>query len=551
MCGILLLLNNTQSEEKIISNFSKGKARGPESNNIKFLHNDKAIFGFHRLAINGLKDSANQPMTIDGYTLICNGEIYNYRELHTYFAIENSTGSDCEIIIHLYKKYGIEQTLRFLDGVFAFALFDRAQNKIVVARDLFGVRPLFMSEINSIEFGVASEIKMLADSSSYNQTIKPFAPGTYSIYEFVSSPLSSVRDVWTKSVQNKPFDVISPPLNYNINTEEHAFALIKTNLMYAVKKRFFTTDRPIACLLSGGLDSSLITALINKLSVESGQPRPLETYSIGLRGSEDLKYARQVADFLGTKHTEIICSEEEFLAAIPTVIYNIESYDTTTVRASVGNYLVAKYIAEHSDAKVIFNGDGSDEVCRGYLYFHLAPDALAFDQECRRLLKDIHLFDVLRSDRSISSNGLEARTPFLDKTFVHSYLSIPPHLRFVKGRCEKYLLRKAFESMNILPKEVLWRTKEAFSDGVSSQKKSWYEIIQSNMNTRPPVMLSGASLIFNIPITKEQQYYRYLFERHYKAFGNVIPYFWMPKFTNATDSSARTLNIYWKTCATE
>ena len=212
MCGILLLLNNTQSEEKIISNFSKGKARGPESNNIKFLHNDKAIFGFHRLAINGLKDSANQPMTIDGYTLICNGEIYNYRELHTYFAIENSTGSDCEIIIHLYKKYGIEQTLRFLDGVFAFALFDRAQNKIVVARDLFGVRPLFMSEINSIEFGVASEIKMLADSSSYNQTIKPFAPGTYSIYEFVSSPLSSVRDVWTKSVQNKPFDVISPSI---------------------------------------------------------------------------------------------------------------------------------------------------------------------------------------------------------------------------------------------------------------------------------------------------------------------------------------------------
>ena len=352
------------------------------------------------------------------------------------------------------------------------------------------------------------------------------------------------RDVWSKSIENKPFALITPSLNYNIKTEVDATTIIKNSLMAAVKKRFLTTDRPIACLLSGGLDSSLITALVHKLTIAEDKTKRLETYSIGLNGSEDLKYARKVADFLGTNHTEIICTEEEFLEAIPDVIYNIESYDTTTVRASVGNFLVAKYISEHSEAKVIFNGDGSDEVCGGYLYFHLAPDAIAFDQECQRLLKDIHLFDVLRSDRSISSNGLEARTPFLDKSFVHAYLSIPPNLRFVKGRCEKFLLRKAFESMNMLPTEVLWRTKEAFSDGVSSQKKSWYEIIQSKMNTQPSVYLSGNALIFNPPKTKEQEYYRYLFERHYKTYSNVIPYFWMPKFTNATDSSARTLNIY-------
>lgn len=544
MCGILLLLNNTQSEEKIISNFWKGKGRGPEKSDIKFLHDDKVILGFHRLAINGLNNSANQPMTIGKYTLICNGEIYNYRELHTFFNIENTTNSDCEIILHLYEKYGIEQTLRLLDGVFAFALFDREQHKMIIARDLFGVRPLFMSQGNNIEFGVASEMKMLADSTAHYHTISPFTPGTYSVYEYVSNPLSSVRDVWEPSVENKPFALIAPALNYNIKTEGDAMEIIKKNLMAAVKKRFFTTDRPIACLLSGGLDSSLITALVHTLTIAEDATRQLETYSIGLQGSEDLKYARKVADFLGTKHTEIICTEEEFLDAIPNVIYNIESYDTTTVRASVGNYLVSKYISEHSKAKVIFNGDGSDEVCGGYLYFHLAPDAVAFDQECQRLLKDIHLFDVLRSDRSISSNGLEPRTPFLDKLFVHAYLSIPPNLRFVKGRCEKYLLRKAFESMNILPSEVLWRTKEAFSDGVSSQKKSWYEIIQSSVNTQPSVPLSECALISNTPTTKEQQYYRHIFERHYKAYSNVIPYFWMPKFTNATDSSARTLNIY-------
>ena len=186
-------------------------------------------------------------------------------------------------------------------------------------------------------------------------------------------------------------------------------------------------------------------------------------------GSEDLKYARMVADHLKTKHTEIVLSENEFFDAIPEVIKAIESYDTTTVRASTGNYLVSKYISKNSTAKVIFNGDGSDEVTGGYLYFHKAPSPDEFDKECRRLLKDIHTFDVLRSDKSISSNGLEPRTPFLDKEFVDMYMSIPIDVRYHprKKQCEKYLLRKAFEHENLLPNEVLWRTKEAFSDGVS------------------------------------------------------------------------------------
>jgi asparagine synthase (glutamine-hydrolysing) len=254
-----------------------------------------------------------------------------------------------------------------------------------------------------------------------------------------------------------------------------------------VEKRCVTTERPIACLLSGGLDSSLIAALVVEYHKLHNLP-VVETYSIGLEGSVDLEYARTMANYLGTKHTEIVLTEEDFLNAIPEVIKSIESYDTTSVRASIGNWLLGKYIAENSDAKVIFNGDGSDELTGGYLYMHKAPDMIEFDGECRRLLKDIHAFDVLRSDKSISSHGLEPRTPFLDRTWVQYYLSIPLHVRYHpnENNCEKYLLRTAFskdyyetfEGRELLPHKVLWRKKEAFSDGVSKHTRSLYQIIQ-------------------------------------------------------------------------
>ena len=271
-----------------------------------------------------------------------------------------------------------------------------------------------------------------------------------------------------------------------------------------------------------------------------------------VQGSEDLKYARIVADYLKTDHKEIILTEKEFLGAIPRTIENIESYDTTTVRASVGNFLVSEYIKNNSDAKVIFNGDGSDEVCGGYIYFHAAPSPVDFDNECRRLLNDIHAFDVLRSDKSISSNGLEPRTPFLDKNFVQTYLSIPPHLRChnLEKNCEKHLLRKAFQDSKLLPENILFRKKEAFSDGVSGLKRSWFEIIQNHVKTTPaiqsvikiPFTIRNSS--WNEPKTDEQKYYRKLFNRFCKHYSTVIPYFWMPKFIEASDASARTLKIY-------
>ena len=315
-------------------------------------------------------------------------------------------------------------------------------------------------------------------------------------------------------------------------------------LTNAVKKRLMS-EREIGCLLSGGLDSSLITSLVSKYQ-QSGQ---LNTFSIGMKGSIDLEYSKKVANYLNTKHHQIEISENEFLDAIETVIYNIESYDTTTVRASVGNYLVSKYIKENSDCKVIFNGDGSDEVCCGYVYLKNAPSSNDLQLESERLIKEIFYFDVLRSDRSISCNGLEARTPFLDKSFVKYYLSIPAELKQFDGidRLEKHLLRKAFHNHNVLPNEVLWRRKCAFSDGVSSQKKSWHKIIQYHVDdiiTDQEFLEQKNNYQHCPPQMKESYYYRKVFDSFFTNQNNLIPHYWMPKWASTTDPSARELEGY-------
>ena len=562
MCGIFSLLNYSETGigHFCLETFLKGKRRGPESSNLIEAAN-KCKMGFHRLAICSADKTSNQPLQHQNCILICNGEIYNYEHLFKLINETPNTTSDCEIIIHLYKKYGIVETLKLLDGVFAFVLLDQTQNNIYIARDTFGVRPLFTLYDQTL-YGFSSEMKSLIDISTISE-IKPFMPGTWSKFSYKKTSFFSPR--WQPIIQQESFSKIGNDINYTLTNKPDVLKLIQTTLMSAVEKRVNTGSRPIACLLSGGLDSSLITALV-KYYLKDVE---LETYSIGIKGSEDLKYAKIAADYIGTKHTQIEFSEKEFLDAIPETIQAIESYDTTTVRASVGNYLVSKYISENSEAKIIFNGDGSDEVCGGYMYFHLAPDSIEFDIECKRLLRDIHYFDVLRSDRSISSNGLEARTPFLDKTFVSNYLSINPELRShaEQKKCEKYLLREAFAPLNLLPKEILWRKKEAFSDGVSPERKSWFEVIAEYVKTDPiqrfikqpffrPEVVGGCVYIdpqaermqmvpgFNMPQTDEQIYYRKLFHKFFNYHSNVIPYFWMPKFIDATDSSARTLKIY-------
>ena len=617
MCGIFTLLNNTGqllTYQFIKEQFEKGKGRGPENSVYKNIM-IQADFGFHRLAINGLDDVSNQPIVIDDIALICNGEIYNYNELYKMMNVTPKTKSDCEVIVHLYKKYGIEQTLQMLDGVFAFVLIDYRMNlstsKMYIARDPYGVRPLYFLKqedkniisdpyeparsetlydfnINSNLFGFASELKMLYEiKNKMNEYVKSkrllkkylpfykisqFSPGTYSVFDLKFKVNSS----WELAKNQHPYHSIG----FNNNNTLFGYTSTLINIQYylksAVEKRCSTTERPIACLLSGGLDSSLIAALVNDFHNKKGLPT-IETYSIGLADSEDLKYARIVADYLGSKHTEILLTEQDFLDAIPQVIRDIESYDTTTVRASIGNWLLGKYISQHSQAKVIFNGDGSDELAGGYLYMNYAPDQIEFDKESRRLLKDIYLFDVLRSDKSISTHGLEPRTPFLDRAWVQYYMTIPTELRFHKnsGSMEKYLIRNAFSEEEytnslgkaLLPKEVLFRRKEAFSDGVSKTNRSLYQIIQeycddkfatedlpkySYVRQRPDmyeqvtkcndVMIGVGDHL--LPQTSEQYYYRKIFESHYSGMGKTLPYFWMPKYVDAKDASARTLKIY-------
>lgn len=541
MCGIFGLLNYKEtliSRDIINSLNNKAKHRGPESSRTYYNKIPDFVLGFHRLAINGLNSQSNQPISMQDCILICNGEIYNFKELFDYINTKPKTDSDCEIIIHLYRKIGIENTLQKLDGVFAFILYDNLLKKLYVSRDPLGVRPLFKlisSGHNVISFG--SELKQLYGMKHYMHDAKicQFESGIYEEYMMVNETLVHSG---TRQYVNFPFYTLKSLPN---SEWTHYYDLIRYNLEQAVIKRVENTDRPVACLLSGGLDSSLVTSIVKKHY--SGI---LETYSIGLKGSEDLRYAKEVATFLGTKHTEIVMSEDDFFNSIPEVIEKIESYDTTTVRASVGNYLIGKYISTHSDAKVIFNGDGSDELAGGYLYFHCAPTTLDFDIECRRLLKDIKYFDVLRSDRSISTNGLEPRTPFLDRGWVEFYLSIPMHIRCHTSNnvCEKYLIRKAFDNNEYLPQNILWRKKEAFSDGVSSLSKPWYEIINQKVNNIRNLIDVTEEYKINKPITLEQFYYRELFEQNYKGCANIIPYFWMPKFVKTNDCSARTLDIY-------
>lgn len=571
MCGIFTLLNNrnTFSESFINKEFEKGRSRGPEYSELKKA-SIECIFGFHRLAINGLDEISNQPIQIDDVQLICNGEIYNYDELYRLIGIkhdERTTNSDCEIIIHLYKKFGIEQTLQLLDGVFAFVLCDNKISeegcKLFVARDPYGIRPLYKILPKQLVNGImlfSSELKMM--NIFYNEcdiqnthTISHFQPGTYSEYTL---PIKA-SPIWTSVKENVSYH--STGFHSILYKEDFLEVLnnIQFYLYNAVKKRVLNTDRPVACLLSGGLDSSLITALVSHIQknqvMDSGDDNfvPVNTFSIGFEGSEDLKYAKIVADYLHTNHTEVVITEQEYFNAIPEVITAIETFDTTTIRASVGNYLLGKYISKHCDAKVIFNGDGSDELCGGYLYMNLAGNSIEFDRETRRLLKDIHMFDVLRSDKCISSNGLEPRTPFLDRSFVNYYLGIHPSIRFhvESGNIEKYLLRTAFsedlflnhEGKSLLPKEVLWRKKEAFSDGISKQKP-----LPSIIEDHIVGLFSTTSLcrdLINVPgNTIEEKYYRWVFITSYPAFSSITPYFWMPKYVLAKDPSAKSLSIY-------
>lgn len=560
MCGIWLLLGTVAPFECPSRCISQLKARGPEGTK-KLDLSGVGVLGFTRLAINGLNPAGMQPMTNGRLWWMCNGEIYNWKELAAQYSIPIHSGSDCEVLGELYMKIVIEggqepaAFCRLLDGVFAFTIIDTVSKLCVVARDPYGIRPLFVGQRWGVRYSnnssaelykngmlFASEIKSMFPMT---QTNTPFPPGHVHVYSVPEANLMYSRRYHVSQPLKNP--LLNPSTETGL---EMACLSLRTALESAVRKRMMT-ERPVAALLSGGLDSSLIASLVAKELRKAGAP-PLKTFSIGMAGSQDLHYAKKVAAWIGSDHHEIIMTPDEFFAAIPSVVHTIESFDTTTVRASVGNWLVAREVAKRSDCKVVFNGDGSDEVFGSYLYFYNAPNQCAYEEEVTRLLDEIHMFDVLRSDRCISSHGLEPRTPFLDKQFVAVARSIATEwLRPVKGqRVEKWLLRRAFDDGVTLPSEVLWRRKEAFSDGVSSPEKSWYEIIQERSEERVPEnWRESAELQYpNLtPTTAEQYLYRFYFDARYGKANSqtIIPHFWMPRWSpGATDPSARTLAVY-------
>lgn len=564
MCGIFGLITNGDiiDDNKIKKCIETLKARGPETLEIqkyKFNKIDKylqlnIVLGFTRLAINGLTPLGNQPLydRTKRYVVVCNGEIYNYKELYNKYNLQFIDGqSDCQVIVDLANK-GIDplHIPMLLDGVFSYILLDLYANVIYVSRDAYGVRPLYIGENNKYNY----DEKIVSDGNYiiYASEIKAFPNDACNIIHFEPGTISKINKKYNNNNDTYTWEYITNYWN-NIpflksvifNEFEIAMTGIRLGLIDAVNKRMMS-ERPIGALLSGGLDSSLIAALVARwLNINTG--KRLSTFSIGMKGSSDILYAKKVSTFINSIHTEIIVSKEEMLNIIPEVVKNIETYDITSIRASVGNYLIGKYIKENTDIKVVFNGDGSDEIFGGYLYMRRAPNELEFEIETIKLLKNIHKYDVLRSDRCMSSHGLEARTPFLDRQFVSVARSIPiNYLLPIKTDLnskgiEKNILRKAFEGTNLIPDDVLWRRKEAFSDGVSPFEQSWFQIIQEYVDSLEIDITNN--YIHNPPKTKEALWYRNIFNKEYPNATNVIEKMWMPNWSPDTeDPSARTIS---------
>lgn len=535
MCGIFTIISNkdisTLETEKYYKEGIKSQHRGPDNTSASLIQSNIYMM-FHRLKINDMSNLGNQPLYYDeNLLLICNGEIYNWKELACKYNLQTKSRSDCEIILHLYKMLGMADTIKLLDGVFAFVLVDKTANKVFAGRDPIGVRSMYIG-YTSESIGIASECSNLCNL--YDK-VDMFRPGTY---------IELTGPVWNSGdiIYNRYYSYIYPEITEV--DESDILTNIRTLLTKSVEKRLLS-ERPIGCLLSGGFDSSVITALVAKYYKESGTK--LKTYSIGLEGAEDLKYARIVADYIGTDHHEYVVTKDEMLYAIDEVIKNIESYDITTVRASIPMYLLSKYIKENTDTTIIFSGEGSDEASGSYIYFHNAPNEIEFQKEIIRLLKDLQYFDVLRCDKTTASNGLEVRVPFLDKDFLKYYVGLHAKYKLPNNySMEKFLLRKAFK--DILPSEVTWRIKEGMSDGVSSHSDSWFQIIQDHVDKfihTDQFHDMCSKYEHNTPKSKEALYYRIIFDKYFNGQDTIIPYYWLPKWSgNISEPSARILNVY-------
>jgi asparagine synthase (glutamine-hydrolysing) len=501
MCGILALFG----EEVEVSSYLLTH-RGPDDYRTRTL--GKCRMDFYRLAINDLTEAGMQPFVKENTMLVCNGEIYN----HKIFRHGEEKGmSDCEVLIPIINDFGIMKTMDVINGDFAFVWTDGKQ--IIAARDPVGVRPLFYTRYAKNSIAFASEAKALL---SFGSQIHVFPPGH--IYDsYVNDFICYHSGYWK--------------INKYVNIDLHQE--LRNTLEQAVHERLATTEREVGFLLSGGLDSSLIA------SIAARKMGRINTFSIGLVGSPDLKAARKVAKYLKTNHTEVTFTTDEGISHMRDVIRSLESYDTTTVRASTPMWLLCKYIKENTGCRYIFSGEGSDEILGGYLYFHNAPDVVAFASENMRRLRLIHQFDGLRADRCAGAHGLDLIVPFLDKKFIDICMRVNQNEKI--NSIEKYMLRKAFEGY--LPDEVLWRQKDGMSDAVGTGwVGSLKEFAEEQIDDTTFREIRDKAWGHNTPLTKEEALYRKIFWDMYgRDNDHLISEIWRPKWTNVTDPSARLL----------
>ncbi|MGQ9621511.1 MAG: asparagine synthase B [Bacteroidales bacterium] len=508
MCGIIGVFDLKQKSEElrpqVLAMAKKIRHRGPDWSGIYC--DDKVILAHERLAVVDPISGAQPLKSNDGkHILAINGEIYNHMDLRKKLKDDYkfNTHSDCEVILALYREKGIS-FLNELNGIFAFALYDSEKDIYFIARDHIGIVPLYKGWDKNGNFYVASELKALEGICS---RIEIFPPGYY----YLSSEGTEKR--W----YNPEWQSYEAVKNNTTDISE-----LRKSLEEAVHRQLMS-DVPYGVLLSGGLDSSVISALARKFAAmriesqdirEAWWPR-LHSFSVGLKGSPDLAAARKVAEHIGTVHHEIIFTIQEGIDAIPDVIYHIETYDVTTVRASTPMYLLARVI-KSMGVKMVLTGEGADEVFGGYLYFHKAPDAKAFHEETVRKISKLHLYDCLRANKSLAAWGVEGRVPFLDREFLEVAMNLNPVDKMVKnGRIEKWIVRKAFE--DILPESVIWRQKEQFSDGVGY---SWIDTLREIANRKvTDAQMKTAKYRFpvNPPLTKEEYLYRSIFSEHFPS----------------------------------
>ena len=523
MCSILAYCSPCADPAVFKEMLAKTASRGPDQT--RTFDTGKGLMGFNRLSIMGLHEAGMQPFVLNGNVCICNGELYGFRKLKDYLislGYSFTSDSDCEILLPLYERLGTSM-FSILNAEFALVIYDSASGEFIAARDPIGIRPLYYGFAEDGSMVFASEPKNLIGVCGM---IRPFPPGHYYKDGTFFCYKDCARDV----------------PDYLQEDVEAICSGIHDRLIRGVETRL-DADAPIGFLLSGGLDSSLVCGIAaKKLN------KPLETFSIGMdKDAIDLKYAREVADYIHSRHHEVIITRDDILNSLEDVIYALATYDITTIRASIGMYLVCKWIHKNTGIRVILTGEISDELF-GYKYTDFAPDAAAFQKEAQKRIREIHMYDVLRADRCISVHSLEARVPFGDLDFVDYVMRIDPEKKRNRYGIGKYLLRHAFEKDELIPYSILMREKAAFSDAVGHSLRDYLMEYAQECYTDEEFEARRSRFTHAVPFTKESLLYREIFEKYYPGQSAMVADFWMPNKEwpgcDVTDPSARVLSNY-------